>query len=68
MLIQEKLYEELLSMPRIMSSSTSDSAKVAKLQTLIGYLQFFGDKLHKVVNSLPHLEKLLTALLQVSRN
>lgn len=63
-LLDEKLYAQFFSLPRIMNSANED-VKLAKLQILKGYLNFYGDVLADVLNSYNHLKTFLKAILQV---
>lgn len=62
--IEEKLYEKLLSLPRIMRSSNDDQ-KVHVLNVLLGLFNLLGHKLADILNSLSLLEKLLKSFIQV---
>ena len=62
--IQEKLYERLLSLPRVMKSA-NDEDKLIHLNILLGYFNLFGDRLADVLHSLSVLEKLLKSFVQV---
>lgn len=64
-LLDEKLYAQFFSLPRIMNSANED-VKLAKLQILKGYLNFYGDVLADVLNSYNHLKTFLKAILQVT--
>ena len=64
-IIEEKLYDKLLSLPRIMKSANDDK-KIITLSVLLGYFNLLGDRLANVLNSMPVLEKLLKSFIQVS--
>ena len=62
--IEEKLYDKLLSLPRVMKS-TNDDQKIIILNVLLGYFNLLGDRLTDVLNSISVLEKLLKSFIQV---
>ena len=64
-MVEDKLYDKLLSLPRIMRSS-SDDQKLVVLNILLGYFNLLGDKLADILTSISVLEKLIKSFIQVS--
>ena len=62
--LQERLYSELISMPRIVNSSSED-VKIAKLQLIKGYMTFYGDYLNRALHTQSLLERFISSLTSV---
>ena len=62
--LNERLYGELLSLPRVMSSS-NDDLKQAKLQMIKGYMEFYGESMEETLNTYPMLERFLISLIHI---
>lgn len=62
--LTERLYEELLSLPRIMHSS-NDNLKLAKLQTIKGYMEFYGNHMCETLNTFSLLQRFVMSLVHV---
>lgn len=62
--IEDKLYERLLSLPRVMRSMNDDQ-KLISLNIVLGYFNLMGKQLSKVFNSITMLEKIMKSFIQV---
>ena len=64
-ILDERWYSEIICLPRVMSSASNDELKFAKLLSIKGYLQFYGDGLKYLLCTTSYLDKFLYALIQV---
>ncbi len=63
-MVEESLYERLLSLPRVMQGG-NEKQKLMILNAVLGYITLLGDKISKVFNTLAMLDKVVKAFLQV---
>ena len=63
-IMEERLHSLSSSLPRLLRSQ-SEAGKVSTLQLLTGYLELLQSRVTNLVNSQPHLNRIVQALLLV---
>ena len=63
-ILSESLHSLATSLPRLMNTQ-DDQGKFSTLSLLLGYLKLLGPKVHVILNSVAHVQRLSRALIQV---
>ncbi|XP_027277054.1 TELO2-interacting protein 1 homolog [Cricetulus griseus] len=63
-ILSESLHALATSLPRLMNTQ-DDQGKFSTLSLLLGYLKLLGPKVHVILNSVAHVQRLSRALVQV---
>lgn len=63
-ILSESLHSLATSLPRLMNTQ-DDQGKFSTLSLLLGYLKLLGPKVHVILNSVAHMQRLSRALVQV---